>query len=209
MLTKLAVSEYAEQLASDQPAPGGGSAAGLAGALGAALGEMVANFTVGKKKYADVEQEVAAVLGRLTELRHALLDLTDADADAYTKVGAAYGMPKDTDEQKAQRAQAIQKALKAAAEVPRQVVLRCHEVLGELPELLEKGNPNLVSDVGVGAKLALAAADCAWLNVEINLASIKDAEYVDTLRAEMKETLAGAEKLTAEIWTKTVERICT
>ncbi len=208
MLTALAVSEYAEQLASNRPAPGGGSAAALVGALGAALGEMVANFTVGKPKFAEVEAEVGAALSTLTDLRRRLLELTDADAEAYTRVGAAYGMPRDTQEQKTARAQAIEQALQAAAEVPRQVVLTSAQVLAELPVLLEKGNPNLVSDVGVAAKLALAAAECGWLNVEINLASIGDENFTGQLRAEMKENLAAAGKLSTQLWEATTERIC-
>ncbi len=208
MLTSFAVSEYVEQLASKRPAPGGGSAAALVGALGAALGEMVANFTVGKKKFAEVEEEVGAALATLTDLRRRLLGLTDADAEAYTKVGAAYAMPKDTEEQKADRAQAIEQALQAAAEVPRQVVLISGQVLVELPVLLEKGNPNLLSDVGVAAKLALAAAECGWLNVEINLAFIKDEKFTTQLREEMKENLAAAEKLSTRLWDATTERIC-
>lgn len=208
MLSSLSVSEYVEQLASKQPAPGGGSAAALAGALAAALGEMVGNFTVGKKKYAAVEGEVKPALERLTELRGALLGLVDADAEAYRDVGAAYGMPRDTDEEKQQRSAAIEVALKAAAEVPRQVVLRVHEALGELPVLLEKGNVNLLSDVGVAAKLGIAAAECAWLNVEVNLALMKDADHVARLREEMKETLAAAEKMSIQLWDGTVSRIC-
>jgi formiminotetrahydrofolate cyclodeaminase len=196
------------QLASNRPAPGGGSAAALAGALGAALGEMVANFTVGKKKYAHVEDEVSAALQRLTEARNELLSLTDADADAYTKVGAAYGMPKETDAEKAARAEAIEEALKAAAEVPRQVALVAAGSLEQFPVLLEKGNQNLVSDVGVGAKLALAAVECAWLNVEINLASMKDEEHIERLRTQMQDTVAKAANMSRQLWDATVERVC-
>ncbi len=208
MLTNLPVAEYVSRLASNLPAPGGGSAAGLTGALGAALGEMVGNFTIGKKKYAAVEKQVAATMERLTALRGHLLQLTDADAEAYTKVGNAYGMPKETEAEQAARAEAIEQALKAAADVPRQVALRATEILEELPVLLEEGNQNLVSDVGVGAKLAMAAVECAWLNVEINLASMKDAEHVNRLRTEMQETLDKAKNLSRRLWEETVARVC-
>lgn len=207
MLTRLPVSEYASQLASNRPAPGGGSAAGLVGALGAALGEMVANFTVGKRKYAGVAQEVAAALARLTDLREQLLRLTDADAEAYTQVGLAYGMPKETDEEEAGRAEAIEQALKAAAEVPRQIALHGAEVLEVLPVLLERGNQNLVSDVGVGAKLALAAVECGWLNVEINLASMKDEQHIERLRTEMQDTVENAGNMCRQLWDATIARI--
>jgi len=208
VLTSLPVTEYAEELASNKPAPGGGSGAALTGALGAALGEMVANFTVGKEKYAEVEAEVGAALAKLTDLRKQLLELTDADAEAYPKVGAAYALPRETDEQKAARAVAIEEALKGSAEVPRRVVLRCNEVLSQLPLLLEKGNPNLVSDVGVAAKLALAAAECAWLNVEINLAYMKDEDFISRLRAEMEESLRAAGNVSSQLWEATVQRVC-
>ncbi len=207
-LMDLTVRDYVVDLASKKPAPGGGSAAALAGGLAVALGEMVGNFTVGKKKYAAVEGEVRPALERLPELRGQLLELVDQDAEAYRAVGAAYGMDKDTDEEKERRAVAIEAALKAAAEVPRQVVLRVEEALGELPVLLEKGNANLASDVGVAAKLGMAAAECAWLNVEVNLALIEDADYVARLREEMKESLAAAEKMSLASWEATVTQVC-
>jgi methenyltetrahydrofolate cyclohydrolase len=208
MLSSLSVSEYADQLASKRPAPGGGSAAALAGALAVALGEMVGNFTVGKKKYAAVEAEVHPALEQLTGLRAQLLELVDADAEAYRGVGAAYGMPGDTDDEKKNRSEAIEAALKAAAEVPRQVVLKVEQALAALPVLLEKGNPNLVSDVGVAAKLGEAALECAWLNVEVNLALLEDRQHVARLRAEMKESLDAARKIASGLWDATVTRIC-
>ncbi len=205
-LMDLTVRDYVVDLASKKPAPGGGSAAALVGALGAALGEMVANFTTGKKKYADVEDEMQALVEKLTKLRDTLLELADHDADAYGRVADAYALPKDTDEEKRVRRDTIQEALKAAAEVPREIC--CTEVLGELPILLEKGNTNLISDIGVCAKLTLAAAECGWLNVEINLCTIKDAEFVESLRAEMKECLAYARKIADAVWEETVDRLC-
>lgn len=208
MLTSLPVTDYTAELASGKPAPGGGSAAGLAGALGAALGEMVANFTVGREQYAEVEQQVSAALERLTDLRAALLALTDADAEVYPEVRAAYRLPKDTDEQKAQRAAAIEDACKAAADVPRQIVLRCGETLEQLRVLLDKGNPNLVSDVGVAAKLALAGVHCAWLNVEINLGSLTDEQFVAQVRAQMQESVEAAENVSQQLWESTVQRVC-
>ena len=207
MLTRLPVSEYVSQLASNQPAPGGGSAAGLVGALGAALGEMVGNFTVGRKKYARVEEEVGDALARLASLRGELLRLTDADAEAYTQVGAAYSMPKETADEKSARAEAVEQALKAAAEVPRQIALRAAEVLDVLPVLLEKGNTNLVSDVGVGARLAFAAVECGWLNVEINLASMQDEQHVERLRTEMQDTVERARNMCRLLWEATMERV--
>ncbi len=190
MLTDIAVREYLGRLASNAPAPGGGSAAALAGALAAALGEMVGNFTVGKKKFAGVEEDIKRLLAVLEEQRGVLLGLTDEDASAYGQVAQAYAMPRSTKQEKAARADAIQKALKAACEVPFGVCRCCAAVIGTLRELAQKGNPNLISDVGCAAKLALAALECAWLNVEINLASIKDAKFVEGRRDELEQIMA-------------------
>ena len=207
MLTQLTVREYTARLASGEPTPGGGSGAGLVAALGAALGEMVANFTVGKEKYRDAWEHVAPVLAQLTAHRDRLLDLTDRDADAYAQVGAAYGMAKDTDEQKAARADAIQEALKAAASVPLGVCEEVAAALELLPVLLQHGNPNLVSDVGVAAELGEAAFRCAWLNVEINFASIKDEAYKARTRKHLEDLMALAENTAVAVWDETVRRV--
>ena len=119
---------YLEDAASKKPAPGGGSVSALAGALAAAMGEMVANFTAGRKKYADVEAEVRAVLARLTECRADLLELMDADVVAYGAVDAAYSMPAETDAQRAARKLATDKALRAAMQAPLRTMRRCAQV---------------------------------------------------------------------------------
>jgi len=196
MLTDLTVREYAARLAAGEPTPGGGSGAALVGALGVALGEMAANFTRGKDNWEQVE----APLARLEEHRLALLALTDADAEAYAPVGAAYALPRGTDEEKAVRRGAIQEALKQAAQVPLRAVERIADAIGELPTLAEYANKNLLSDVGVAAAFTLAALKTAWLNVEINLASIKDEEYVQDIRCGWQERLAAAEKTAAAVW---------
>lgn len=207
MLTQATVREYAARLASGAPTPGGGSAAALVGALAAALGEMVGNFTVGKPKYAAVEADVQRILSALEAQRARLLDLTDADADAYSQVGAAFGLPRATDEEKATRAAAIEDALKSAAQVPLAVMEACMAVCGQLEELRQKGNPNLLSDVGVAAELTRAALRCAWLNVEVNLAPLKDAAYVAETRAAMSERMACVEATTQEVFTRVAEAI--
>ncbi|MDI9587097.1 MAG: cyclodeaminase/cyclohydrolase family protein [Acidobacteriota bacterium] len=200
MLTGYTVREYAARLAAGEPTPGGGSAAALCGALGAALGEMAANFTVGREKFAAVESDVQAILGRLESHRLALLDLTDADADAYAQVGAAYSMPRDTDEQKAARTAAIQDALKAAAQVPLAATEACARVIADLDELRQKANPNLLSDVAVSAEFALAALRCAMLNVDVNLASIKDSGWVAEKRETIDRLLAESEPVARSVF---------
>lgn len=204
-LTEQTVRTYTELLAGPGPTPGGGSAAGLAGALAAASAAMVGSFTVGKPKFAAVEAEVAALLEQLQSLRERLLDLTDADAEAYAKVGAAYGLPKASDAEKAARKTAIQEALKAAALVPLGVVVTAGEVALLLPAMAEKGNPNLLSDVGVAAILAEAAFAAGRLNVEVNLAGVADAAYAAETRgqvAEAEEKIAVAREVAAGVLAK-------
>jgi formiminotetrahydrofolate cyclodeaminase len=198
---------YTDALASGEPTPGGGSAAALVGALGAALNSMVANFTVGREKYAAVEAEVRALLAESEQLRAELERLTQADTEAYGQVAAAQRMPRSTEEEKAARAQAVQKALQAAAEVPRAAALACHRVLKVAEALVDKGNPNLITDVGVAARFAAAALECAVLNLEINLVYIKDQEYVAARRKEMAPLLHEGARLGAEVWTKVSERL--
>lgn len=207
MLTRRTVREYAEALASGAPTPGGGSGAALVGALGAALGEMVGNFTVGKEKYRAVWDQVAPVLAALTALRERLLALADQDADAYAQVGAAYARPKATAAEQAARAEAIQEALKVAAAVPLGICAAVAEAAPLLPPLLEHGNPNLVSDVGVAAEFLAAAFRCAWLNVEINFGSLRDEAYKQAHRAALAQQQASVAATTAAVWAETVRRV--
>jgi formiminotetrahydrofolate cyclodeaminase len=195
---------YTDALASGQPTPGGGSAAALAGALGAALNSMVANFTVGRDKYAAVEEEVRALLAESERLREELQRLTQADTEAYGQVSAAYRLPKETEEDKAARTTAIQAALKVAASVPIAATRACHRILEIAAELVDKGNPNLITDVGVAAKFALAALECAVLNVEINLVSLKDKAYVKRINDELKPLVRESETLGREVWEKVI-----
>ena len=196
---------YLDRLASNSPTPGGGSVAALVGALAAGLGSMVANFTVGKEKFAAVEADVRRLLDGCEQARVELQALVQADMDQYAKVSAAYGMPRGTDSEKAVRTAAIQEALKEAAGVPLGAVVACHKVLALNHELVDKGNPNLISDVGVAVVLALAALECAALNVEINLASIKDEGFNARARAQMAPLRAEAPGIEREVWGK-VER---
>ncbi len=198
---------YVDALASGRPTPGGGSAAALVGALGAALNSMVANFTVGREKFAAVEEEVRELLARGEGLRMELQHLTQADTEAYAVVSAAYKMPRETEEQKAARDQAIQEALKRAAQVPLAAARACHEVLRIAAALVERGNPNLISDVGVAAKFALSGLECAVLNVEINLASIKDEEYIHRCIDELKPMVHESEARGREVWDEVIKRI--
>ena len=193
------IQEFMDSLAAKTSTPGGGGAAALTGAEAAALISMVVNFTVGRKKYADVEEEMQGYLARSEALRQELLDLIDADAEAFNAVSACYGMPKETEEQKAARTAAMQKALKGAAQVPYQVAERCLAILRMAEPVGAKGNPNVVSDAATAAYLGQAALLSAIANVSINLKYIKDEAFVqewaakrDDLVAQAKEAYAAA-----------------
>jgi len=162
---------------------------------------------VGREKFADVEEDVRGLLGESERLRGELERLTQADTEAYGEVAAAQKMPRETEEQKSARRAAMQEALKGAAEVPRAAVGACHRVLEIASELVEKGNPNLITDVGVAAKFALAAMECAALNVEINLAYIKDDGYNAECRQEMAPRLDAGRRLAGEVWEKVNRRM--
>lgn len=199
--------KYMDEAASGSSTPGGGSVAALAGALGAALTSMVCNFTVGKKKYADVEAEVAQILSEAEELRGKLLELMVEDTRVYGQVSAAYGMPKDTPEEKKARSEAIQEALKAAMQAPLEAAICCYQILKLNEPLLEKGNQNLISDVGVAVLLAESAMRSAVLNVEINLSYIKDEDLCQKTRDKLRPMLAEAVNLRSKIYKKVNEAI--
>ncbi len=183
---------YLDDAASNKPAPGGGSISALAAALAASMGEMVGNFTAGRKKYAAVEEEVRAALAALAECRADLLELMDADVEAYSAVGAAYGMPRETDEQKAARKAATNAAMRGAMQVPLRIMRRCAQVGAAAERLAAVGNANLITDAGVSAILAEAACAAARLNVEVNLKFVADAALTAETVAEMDALSAKA-----------------
>ncbi len=186
---------YLGKLASGDPEPGGGSAAALAGALGAALISMVTNLTLGKEKYADVQVEMEQVKSASEALRRRLADLVSLDADAYAAVAAAMKLPRDTDEQKTQRQGVLQAALKGAADAPGQVADAALEVARLSLTAAEKGNPNAVSDAGVAVLFAEAAAQAAALNVKINLAWIDDSDFKGQIWTKIEAVLSETGRL--------------
>ena len=189
------VRQYVADLASDKPAPGGGSAAALAGALAAAAASMAANFTVGRPKFAAVEVQVREALASLDGLRAELLSLVEEDVAAYSKVAPAYQMPRATEEEKAARAAAIQKALHEACAVPLRVCAASLAVLKACETLVRLVNPMLVSDVAVGAIQAEAAFRAGQVNVEVNLRVMKDAAFVAATRARVEADACSARGL--------------
>lgn len=201
------IRKYLEDATSGAPTPGGGSVAALAGALGLSMACMAANFTVGKKKYKDVEAETKELLGRCAAARDDLANLMDLDTQAYGAVSQAYALPKDTPEQKKARAAAIQKGLKAAMDAPLQAVRVCRDALEVVRRLADIANPNLITDVGVAAILAESALRAAKLNVEINLKFLKDEELVPRTREEIEAAASAAKRLSEETLAKVSEAI--
>jgi len=200
MLAEKPISQFMDELASSAPAPGGGSVAALAGAMGAALVSMVCNLTVGKKKYADVEEEIKAILGQAESLRQELMGLLEEDVAAYTRVSEAMKMPRDTEEQKAIREEALEKALKEATKVPLRVAEACVKVMDLCRPVAEKGNINAVSDAGVAVVMAEAGLRSAALNVLINLGWIKDETFKKEAQAKLDKLLEGKSSLKEEVY---------
>ena len=202
------VTQFLDELASNAPAPGGGSVAALSGALGAALVSMVCNLTIGKKKYVNVEADIKALLAQSEALRQELSDLLEADVAAYTVVSQAMKLPRDTEEQKAFRDIELDKALKNATEVPLRVAAACVKVMDLCRPAAEKGNINAVSDAGVAVLMAEAGLRSAALNVLINLGSIKDEAFVATRRAQLDDLLAGKPALRDEVYDYVASKLC-
>ena len=199
MLRELTVSEFSTSLSSEEPAPGGGSASAAVAAFGAGLLIMTCNFTIGKAKYADVEEEMRELLDELEPIRVWLLASIDRDSVAYNAVVEAFKMPKGTPEEKAARKEAIQVAMRGAAEVPMDVARRCARALDLASIVVEMGNPNTLSDAGCGARFVDAGLRGALYNVRINLGSIKDEAYVARAAAVVEDLSTRADIALAKV----------
>ena len=203
-LADLKVTEFVDLLASDAPAPGGGSAAALEGAIGAALTAMVCGLTKGKKKFAEfndlaVETEVKALA-----LKDRFVDVMDRDTEAFNVVSAAFGMPKETDEEKAARSAAIQKGLEGCTATPFEMMEIALETLELTDSILGKSNDSAASDLGVSALSLRAAVQGAWLNVLINIGSLKNKELAEDYRVKGEAILAKALPLADKIYAEVV-----
>ena len=183
-LTDLTVKGLLDVTAGKDPVPGGGSISALSGSIAAALTEMVAGLTIGKKKYAEVEEQMKQLVERVQEIRQQLILDVDRDSEAYNVVFAAFQMPKETDEEKAARSAQIQEATKIAANVPMEVARRVYSLLSDIEEVVSNGNQNAVTDGCVAMMSARNAIIGALFNVRINLTSIKDEQYVADMTAE-------------------------
>ena len=183
-LTDLTVKGLLDVTAGKDPVPGGGSISALSGSIAAALTEMVAGLTIGKKKYAEVEEQMKELVERVPKIRQQLILDVDRDSEAYNVVFAAFQMPKETDEEKAARSAQIQEATKIAANVPMEVARRVYSLLSDIEEVVSNGNQNAVTDGCVAMMSARNAIIGALFNVRINLTSIKDEQFVADMTAE-------------------------
>lgn len=194
MLVEMKVSDFIAELASDSPAPGGGSVAAVSGALGAGLLSMVCRLTIGKKGYEAVQADMESALVKSDELHKRLVSLIDEDTNAFNAVMAAFKMPKESPEEKEKRTAAIQTAFKKAADIPFNIAVTCEEVLTLAESLVNKANTNAISDIGVAALSAHSGLEGAVMNVKINLPSIKDQDYVNSKKQEITKLVEQGQK---------------
>ena len=198
-LAEMTVTQFADVLASDAPAPGGGSTAALAGALGAALTAMVCRLTEGRKKYEEFQNHVLEVKEKATALQAKFIDVMDRDTEAFMVISNAYGMPKATDEEKAARSAAIQAGLVKSTETPMEMMELSAETIALTESLLGKFNTASASDLGVGALTLRTAVQGAWLNVLINIGSLKGKELAENYRAKgqalVDQVVAAADRI--------------
>lgn len=207
MMLEMKASDFLKVLSSKEPVPGGGGASAAAGAMGAALGMMVANLTIGKKKYADAEAEVIETKDKLEALRDRLEDLTDRDAEAFEPLSKAYGLPKETEEQKLEKERVLEQALYDASIVPLEIMEAILEVMRLLKILGEKGSRIAISDVGAGILFAAAALEGASLNVFINTNLMKDGIKAAKLNEKADALIAEGRLLKEEVYGNVLTKI--
>lgn len=206
-LVELTNASFLDELASGKSTPGGGGAAAYVGALAAALTSMVANLTIGKKKYVEVETDIKDILAETEMSRYELLNLVDKDAEVFSGLMDSFQLPKNTEEEKNKRIETIQEALKSAAIVPLEIARKCEGIIKLSSEIVSIGNINAVTDATISGILARAALRSALFNVKINLGSIKDSEFVDVVKQEMVFMEAKALDLENSIIKITEERM--
>lgn len=199
--------DYLEVLASKAPVPGGGGASALGGALAAGLGQMVANLTVGKKRYADVEKEMQGYLCALNICQMEMTALADRDAEVFAPLAAAYGMPSETEEQKAEKDRVMEENLLAASLVPLQIMEKAVGMMAVLEEMEKKGSRMAVSDVGVAVQFARTALTGAVMNVYINTKSMKNREKAEELNGRAEELMETGIRKADEIYGNVLKKL--
>lgn len=203
MFVEMTVSEFTSVLASREPVPGGGGASALIGSIGISLGNMVGELTVGKKKYADVEDEIKLLMEKAEKIREDFLALIDGDAEVFAPLAKAYSIPKDDPD----RDSIMEEALNLGCSVPMDIMRKCGEALDVIAELEKKGSQIAISDAGCGATACKAAMRAASLNVFINTKMMKDREAAERLNREADELLDKYNRLADEIFSSVVGKI--
>ncbi len=198
--------EFTDKLASKAAVPGGGGAAALVGALGTALASMVVNLTLGKKKYAEFEEVNKEIMAKALKIQEELLEMVDKDAENFLPLSKAYGLPKETEEEKKYKEETLEKCLIVACGVPVDIVKKTYEAILLHEELVDKGSKLAISDVGVGVQCLRAALISGWLNVLININMIKDEAYVAQINEEVRPLVAKGTKIADEVY-KIVEEM--
>lgn len=206
-LTDMKVNKFMNVLGSDEPAPGGGSASALAGSMGISLTKMVTELTIGKKKYADYEDLVQETQQKAQALQQELLEDIDKDTEAFNVVSAVFSMPKDTPEEKAKRSEALQKALQGAAVSPYEMMETCVEALRVTEKIVGKSNTNAASDLGVAALNLKSGLQGSWLNVLINLSSIKNQDFIAEYKEKGTALLQEGSQLADDIYNEILKTI--
>lgn len=199
-VTQQTIEVFLEELASKSATPGGGSAAALMGAQGAALVSMVCRLTIGKPKFVEVEAQMQEVLAKSEALRAKLTDFIQADIAVFNRLMAAYALPKETEDEKIARSEAIQDILKIATEVPLQCAFACAEVIELAKIAAEKGSPSVISDAGAGVMAAYAGLKSSALNVYINAGSLKDRIFAEAKLAELDQGIKHIEATTIAVY---------
>lgn len=192
--------KFVDETFSKAPVPGGGGVAALVGSIGSALAGMVCNLTTGKKKYAQYEDDIQRIIKEAEALTAELLSQIDKDAENFLPLSKCYGLPSETEEEKAIKEEKMQAALKVAITAPIEIVRISYKAIKLHEELAEKGSKLAVSDVGCGVLCLKSAMQCGWLNVMINLKSIHDEEYIKSVEAELIPMIEEGEKLADSIY---------
>jgi len=202
-MTRYSCEDFVFKLASNTPVPGGGGASALVGAIGMALGDMVGSLTLGKKKYADVQEDIERLKIQAGEIERELLHLIERDAEVFEPLSRAYGLPKETAEEQAHKAQVMEAALKEACSVPLSIMERCCEAILLIEEFAQKGTAIAISDAGCGAACCRAALTSASMNVFINTKAMTDRAYAEEINrkasAMLEEYIPMSDAITTSV----------
>ena len=202
------IKEYLDALSSKEPVPGGGGASAVSAAVGMALGNMVGSLTVGKKKYQDVEERMQGLMDQCARLQEEFLLLAEQDARCFAPLAKAYGLPKETEEEKAHKAAVLEEALRNASLPPMEILQKCREAIEVTEEIARIGTPLAVSDAGAAASLIGGAARAAVLNVYINTRSMADRETADRINREAMDLETETETKAEELYASIQARLC-